>query len=273
MRLCTVRRDGTTYAARVDDGDVVELPYADVGALLADPVGLASSAGYAGARTQLDPTALAPLIVGPPKIICVGHNYAAHVAEMGHEPPKFPTFFAKYTNALIGARDPIQLSPDSVACDWEVELAVVIGTPARRVSPERALDHVAGYTVLNDISMRDYQRRTSQFLQGKTFEATTPVGPWLVTTDELPAGGHGLRVTCEVDGVTMQDSSTSDLIFDVATIISYFSAVATLEPGDIIATGTPSGVGAGRTPPVFLRSGQVVRTWIEGIGELINVCA
>ncbi|MGE0305287.1 MAG: fumarylacetoacetate hydrolase family protein [Acidimicrobiia bacterium] len=270
MRFCTIRRSGTTYAARVEGDVAVELPYADVGGLLADPQGLAVGRIHDGARARLDPNTLAPLVVRPPKVVCVGQNYAAHVAEMGHEPPRFPTFFAKYTSALIGARDPINLSPDSQSCDWEVELAVVIGTRAKRVDRDAALDHVAGYTVLNDISMRDYQKRTSQFLQGKTFEATTPVGPWMVTADELPKGGDGLRVTCEVDGVMMQDSTTSDLIFDVATIISYFSNVAALEPGDIIATGTPSGVGAGRRPPVFLRPGQVVRTSIDGIGELVN---
>lgn len=191
---------------------------------------------------------------------------------MGREVPAHPTFFAKFPNSLIGAHDPIQLPRVSTSVDWEVELGVVIGSPARHVSRDDALDHVAGYTVVNDISVRDYQRRTLQFLQGKTFEATTPVGPWLVTSDELPAGGAGLPVQCEVDGEVMQASTTSDLLFDVATLVSYFSEIATLEPGDLIATGTPDGVGAGRTPPVFLRDGQVVRTTIEGVGELVNRC-
>lgn len=272
MKLGTFRRSGTTYAARVDGDAIVELPYADVGAVLADRDGLGVAAAHLGPAETFDATALAPLIVRPPKVICVGMNYAAHIAEMGRTPPNHPTFFAKFANALIGARDPIRLPPESDSVDWEVELAVVIGTPARRVSAERALDHVAGYTVLNDVSMRDFQNRTPQFLQGKTFEACTPLGPWLVTADELPSAGAPLRVVCEVDGVVMQDSSTSDLIFGVAELISYFSVIATLEPGDVIATGTPSGVGAGRDPHVFLRRGNVVRTYIEGIGELVNEC-
>ncbi|HWL42027.1 MAG TPA: fumarylacetoacetate hydrolase family protein [Ilumatobacter sp.] len=272
MKLCTIRRSGATYAARVEGDTFVELPYGDVGALLADPDGLGVATAHAGPARPLDPSTLAPLIVRPPKIICVGMNYAAHIAEMGRKPPSHPTFFAKFTNALIGARDPILLPPESDSVDWEVELAAVIGTPARRVPTERALDHVAGYTVLNDISMRDFQYRTAQFLQGKTFEACTPLGPWLVTADELPPGGSPLNVTCEVDGVVMQDSSTSDLIFSVAELISYFSTITTLEPGDVIATGTPAGVGAGRDPQVFLRRGNVVRTYVEGIGELVNEC-
>lgn len=277
MRLSTLRRNGVrgglTYAARIDGDEAVELPYADVGALLADPGGLAVASTHQGTRAPFDSSALATLITRPPKVVCVGMNYAAHIAEMGRQAPSAPTFFAKFSNALIGARDQIQLPPESASVDWEVELAVVIGSPVRRVGVEHALDYVAGYTVLNDVSMRDFQNRTPQFLQGKTWEGCTPVGPWLVTADELPVGGVGLRVTTDVDGHRMQDSTTSDLIFDVATLVSYFSVIATLEPGDIIATGTPSGVGAGRDPQVFLRSGQVVRTWIEGIGELVNECA
>ncbi|MBK5222250.1 MAG: fumarylacetoacetate hydrolase family protein [Acidimicrobiia bacterium] len=272
MKLCTIRLDRSTTAAVLRGEELVEIEARDVGELLADAGWRQRAESADGARHRLDEASYAPLIPRPPKIICVGLNYATHIAEMGREVPAHPTFFAKFPNSLIGAHDPIQLPRVSTSVDWEVELGVVIGSPARHVSRDDALDHVAGYTVVNDISVRDYQRRTLQFLQGKTFEATTPVGPWLVTSDELPAGGAGLPVQCEVDGEVMQASTTSDLLFDVATLVSYFSEIATLEPGDLIATGTPDGVGAGRTPPVFLRDGQVVRTTIEGVGELVNRC-
>jgi len=271
MRLVTVRHDGTTRAGRVDDDRVVLLPYLDVNELLVNGDWLERAAA-SGESIELDEESLAPVTPRPPKIICLGLNYMGHIREMGREPPDHPTIFAKYTSALIGPRDPIQMPTVSDSMDWEVELGVVIGSPARHVTAETALDHVAGYTVVNDISARDWQRRTTQFLQGKTFEATTPVGPSLVTPDELPLGGKGLRVRCEVDGVVMQDDNTDELIFDVATSIAYLSQIFTLQPGDLIATGTPDGVGAGRTPPVWLRSGQTVRTVIEGVGELVNRC-
>src|SRR6266545_600545 len=159
-----------------------------------------------------------------------------------------------------------------VQVDWEVELGVVIGRPARHVSGDEAIAAIAGYTVVNDVSVRDYQTHTNQFLAGKIFERTTPVGPALVTLDELPGGGADLAVRCEVDGQVMQHSRTSDLLFGPAEIIAYVSEIITLEPGDLIATGTPAGVGAARTPPVWLRPGQVVRTVVEGVGECVNRC-
>jgi acylpyruvate hydrolase len=209
--------------------------------------------------------------VRPGKIICLGLNYAGHVREMGHDPPEYPTLFAKFSGALIGARDPIVLPGTSDRVDFEAELAFVIGRPARHVAVGCALDHIAGFTVLNDVSVRDWQRRTSQWLQGKTFEHTTPIGPMLVTPDEVD-GARDLRLGCEVDGVVRQDARTSDLVHPPAAIVAYISSIITLEPGDVISMGTPAGVAAGQDPPQFLRPGQRVRTWIEGIGELLNEC-
>ncbi len=272
MKLLTLRMDGMnggTRAGRLDGETITVLDAPDVGALLAggrEMIAAAQAAtgqqvAYAGAN-------LAPVVPRPPKIICVGLNYLAHIAEGNNAQPEYPTLFAKYTRALIGPNDPITLPAASERVDWEVELAIVIGEGGRHLTKEHALNAVAGYTAFNDISARDWQRRTPQWLQGKTFEGTTPVGPVLVTRDELDASD--LEVRCEVDGVVMQQSRTSDLLFKVTDIVSYASTVITLEPGDIIATGTPSGVGGGRTPPVFLKPGQTVRTYVEGIGECVN---
>jgi len=203
--------------------------------------------------------------------VCVGLNYAKHILEMGRELPDHPTLFAKYPSALIGARDDIVLPRVSVQTDWEVELGVVIGAPARHVSAEDAAQAIAGYTVVNDVSVRDFQNRTLQWLQGKTFESTTPVGPALVTLDEVD-DARSLEVTCEVDGELMQKALTSDLVFPPAALISYMSQIFTLVPGDVIATGTPGGVGAARNPPRFLVDGSVVVTRVEGVGECRNVC-
>nr|WP_275263893.1 fumarylacetoacetate hydrolase family protein [Jiangella asiatica] len=167
---------------------------------------------------------------------------------------------------------PIIWPASAGAVDWEAELGVVIGAAARHVPVDAALDVVAGYTVVNDVTVRDWQHRTREFLSGKTFEATTPVGPTLVTSDELPPGASGLEISCAVDGVVMQRSTTSDLLFSVAEIVSYISTITTLLPGDLIATGTPGGVGAGRTPEVWLRPGNELVTTVEGVGQLRNRC-
>ena len=214
----------------------------------------------------------APVVLDPGKIVCVGVNYADHIAEMGREPPEFPTLFAKFTDALIGARDDIVLPAVSAATDWEVELALVIGRDVRHATDAEAASAIAGFTVANDVSMRDWQNRTLQWLQGKTFEHATPVGPWLVTPDEVGGTAPDLELRCEVDGVLRQQSRTGQLVFGPAAIVAYVSSVVTLRPGDLILTGTPGGVGAAMDPPVFLAPGQVVRTAIEGIGELVNRC-
>jgi len=272
MRLVTMRTGNGTRAGRLDGDTVTELPFDDVKAVLASgPDWAAMAARATGATRALAGADLAPVVPRPEKIICIGQNYLKHIQEMGAEQPKYPTLFAKYTRALIGPRDDIVLPAASDNVDWEVELAIVIGRETRHVSEGEALGTVAGWTVFNDVSVRDWQRRTGQFLQGKTFERTTPVGPALVTLDEA-GDGSDLTLRCEVDGQVMQDSRTSDLLFKPAELIAYISTIITLDPGDIIATGTPSGVGAGRKPPVFLKPGQTVRAVVEGVGELVNTC-
>ena len=271
MRLVTIRTAGGTRAGRVEGDQLIELDATDVGALLAGgEAAMRSAASADGPRHDYATADLAPLIPNPPKIICVGQNYMAHIAEMGSQPPDYPTLFAKYTRALVGPRDDIVLPKVSDNIDWEVELAIVIGKEARHVSGDAAMDAVAGWTILNDVSVRDFQRRTQQFLQGKTFEKSTPLGPMLVTRDEIDASD--LRLTTEVDGQIMQDSSTADLLFKPVDIVSYISQIISLEPGDVIATGTPSGVGAGRKPPVWLKPGQTMITRVQGLGEQVNRC-
>ncbi|GGN22826.1 fumarylacetoacetate hydrolase family protein [Streptomyces fuscichromogenes] len=273
MKLSTVRLSGNvraTTAARQDGDTLVLLPYADVGTLLAAGDDWPRLAAEDGERVPLDGASFAPVVPHPNKIVCLGLNYATHIKEMGRQTPAHPTLFAKFDGSLVGAHDEIHMPPVSDDLDWEVELGVVVGRPGRHIAREKALEHVAGYTVANDVTVRDWQHRTREFLSGKTFEATTPVGPALVTPEELPPGAAGLAVSCSVDGHTMQKSNTSDLLFDVADIIAYVSTIITLLPGDLILTGTPGGVGAGRDPKVFLRPGQELVTTVEGMGRLRN---
>lgn len=271
MRLSTVRLDqGGTAAARQEGDELVLLPFSDVGTLLSSGPDWIQRAAGDGDRIPLAGVSFATLVPHPNKIVCLGLNYATHIAEMGRPTPAYPTLFAKYDGSLIGGHDDVHLPVVSDQLDWEAELGVVIGSAARNVAPEVALAHVGGYTVVNDVSVRDWQHRTREFLSGKTFEATTPVGPWLVTPDELPTGATGLGIGCSVDGQVMQESNTSDLLFGVAATVAYISTIITLLPGDLIAMGTPGGVGAGRDPQVFLRPGQELVTWVEGIGETRN---
>jgi acylpyruvate hydrolase len=274
VRLATIRLDGGHRAVRIDGDNATLLAASDVGALLATPDWEASAAAATGDELAVDGLDYAPLIPRPDKIVCVGLNYRAHIMEMrGGDLPAYPTLFAKYRSSLIGAHDDIVLPKASTMVDWEAELAVVIGAPARHVDRDRATAAIAGYAVLNDVSARDWQNRTLQFLQGKTFESSTPLGPWLVTPDEPGAApGPDQRIGCSVDGEVMQDSTTGDLLFDVPDLVAYMSTIFTLLPGDVIATGTPAGVGAGRTPPRFLADGELVVTTISGVGELRNTC-
>ena len=271
MKLVTMRTAEGTRAGRLDGDTVVQLEDSDVGALLkGGEARLETARNASGPSRPLADVDLATLVPNPQKVICVGQNYLAHILEQGATPPDFPTLFNKFNNALIGARDDITLPRVSEQYDWEVELCIVIGKAGRHISEAAALEHVAGYTVLNDFSVRDFQKRTTQWMQGKSFEGTTPVGPCLVTPDELDP--LNLRLWTEVDGQVMQDSNTSDLVFKPAQLIAYISQVFTLEPGDLIPTGTPSGVGMARTPSVWLREGNVVRCGIDGIGVLENRC-
>jgi acylpyruvate hydrolase len=289
MRLATIRRpDGTTTAARVDGDGLVPLPAPDVGSLLARPDwrqvasagapgetrGSGASLREGGAPLLLADADLAPP-VRPNKVVCVGLNYRSHIEEMGGALPEHPTLFIKFADTVTGPYDDIVIPAVSSEVDWEVELGVVIGRAARNVDDAEAAACIAGFTVVNDISMRDWQWRTPQWDQGKNFEASTPVGPFVVTGDEIGdpegTGAVDVEVTCRVDGETMQIGRTSDLLFKPAAIVAYVSRFTTLRPGDLIATGTPSGVGAGRDPKVFLRPGQVLETSVEGIGTCRNL--
>ncbi|HWM59844.1 MAG TPA: fumarylacetoacetate hydrolase family protein [Pseudonocardia sp.] len=270
MKLATIRTATGHRAVRVDADGAVETGDADVRALLEHPDWADRAAAAAGPAHGLGELDYAPLVPAPEKIICVGQNYRDHVLEMGNAVPEYPTVFAKYAPALIGAHDDIVLPVVSDKVDYEAELTVVIGRPVRHATAEQAGAAIAGYTVLNDVSVRDWQLRTPQFLQGKTFESSTPVGPWLVTTDELPAGGWEISST--LDGETMQHSNTDQLLFSAIDLICYLSQIVTLNPGDLIATGTPGGVGHARTPPRYLTDGAVLVTAVAGIGELRNTC-
>jgi acylpyruvate hydrolase len=275
MRLATIRTATGLRAVRIDEeaARAVETGDADVRALLEHGDWAERAATAAGPVHELAGLDYAPLVPAPEKIICVGLNYRDHVQEMGNELPTHPTLFAKYAPALIGAHDDIVLPPESHAVDWEVELTIVIGRSVRRADAATALDAIAGYTVMNDVSMRDYQNRTKQFLQGKTWESSTPLGPWLVTKDELSApDGSGLAVSTVLDGEKVQDSTTDQLVFGTAELVSYVSTVVTLNPGDVIATGTPGGVGHARKPPRYLTDGATLVTTIAGVGELRNAC-
>ncbi|MEU4228500.1 fumarylacetoacetate hydrolase family protein [Nonomuraea sp. NPDC026600] len=268
MKLATLRLPGRTTAARVDGEYAVEIGAPDVGALLAEPGWHERAAAADGPRHPLAGADLAPVVPHPGKIICVGLNYRTHILEMGRELPAYPTLFAKFADALIGPYDDIVLPAVSEAMDWEAELAVVIGTEVRHASPEQAQAAIAGYSVLNDVTARDYQYRTLQWLQGKTFESTTPFGPYLVTPDELDGA---LTMRCEIDGEVVQQADTADLVFSPAELIVYLSQILTLRPGDVIATGTPGGVGHARKPPRYLADGDKIVTRIAGLGELVNV--
>ncbi|WP_407270243.1 fumarylacetoacetate hydrolase family protein [Radiobacillus sp. PE A8.2] len=220
-------------------------------------------------RTNLT---LGPPVPNPSKIICIGTNYKDHVAEMKSQIPAYPVLFAKFANALIGPEDDIEKSPLTNKLDYEVELAIVIGKKASEVTKESALEYIAGYTIANDVSARDLQKRTPQWLQGKSLDRSTPIGPWIVTTDEL-TNPAVLTIKSYVNGEIRQNSNTKHLIFDIPYLIEFISNLITLEPGDIILTGTPDGVGFAMDPPGLLEIGDVVTLEIEGIGRLENIVA
>ncbi|MBS1885869.1 MAG: fumarylacetoacetate hydrolase family protein [Actinobacteria bacterium] len=234
----------------------------------AEELGLEESA-HALLRAPLAAVKLLPPVPEPPKIVCVARNYGAHAKEAGLEVSEIPILFARFPATLVAAGDPVLRPLVSEQLDWEGELAVVIGKGGKRVAKEAAMDHVVGYSIFNDITVRDYQFRVTQYTEGKNFQASGPFGPYLVLKDEVPDPG-ALRITTQVGEEVMQDAETSDMIFDVPTIVSHISQFIQLEPGDVIPMGTPSGVGFKREPPRFLQPGETVKVEIPGLGVLEN---
>jgi 2-keto-4-pentenoate hydratase/2-oxohepta-3-ene-1,7-dioic acid hydratase in catechol pathway len=224
---------------------------------------------FCGLFAPLASVRLRAPIPHPPKIVGVGLNYADHAREQGIEPPKEPLFFLKSCNTICGPGDPIRLPPNSTQVDYEAEFAVIIGKGGSRIPVDKAYEHVAGYMILNDVSARDMQFGDKQWFRGKSCDTFAPCGPWIVTKDEVP-DPHNLRISLTLNGQTMQDSSTSNLIFSVPHLISYLSQSLTWEPGDLISTGTPPGVGVFRKPPVFLKPGDTVSVSVERLGTLTN---
>ena len=219
---------------------------------------------------DLNAVRLLPPVPRPPKILCVGLNYDDHLAESGLPKPTYPEIFARFATSLIAHQEPIRRPRESIALDYEAELAVVIGKPGRRISQEQALHHVAGYSLFNDATVRDFQLRTPQWTMGKNFDGTGSFGPWLVTPDAVPPGACGLRIQGRLNGRVMQESRTDRLIFSVPALIEMISVAMSLERGDVIITGTPGGVGAARKPPVFMLPGDVFEVEIEKLGVLTN---
>jgi 2-keto-4-pentenoate hydratase/2-oxohepta-3-ene-1,7-dioic acid hydratase in catechol pathway len=211
-----------------------------------------------------------PPIPTPPKILCVGLNYDDHLEESGLKKPTYPEIFGRFATSLIAHGEPIRRPAESSALDYEAELAVVIGRAGRRIQPDSALDHVAGYSMFNDATIRDFQLRTPQWTIGKNFDATGAFGPWLVTPDAVTPGARGLQIQGRLNGRVMQSARTDHLIFSVQDLIAMISVAMSLEPGDVIITGTPGGVGAARTPPVYMQPGDVFEVEIEGMGILRN---
>ena len=220
---------------------------------------------------DLNAIRLLPPVPKPPKIVCVGLNYNDHLEESGLKKPVYPEIFARFATSLIAHQQPILRPRESTALDYEAELAVVIGKPGRRIPQDQALDHVAGYSLFNDATIRDFQLRTPQWTMGKNFDGTGAFGPWLVTPDAAPPGAHGLRIQGRLNGKVMQDARTDQLIFSVPVLIELISVAMSLEPGDVIITGTPGGVGVARKPPIYMRPGDVFEVEIDGIGVLSNV--
>ncbi|MFP3462801.1 fumarylacetoacetate hydrolase family protein [Arthrobacter globiformis] len=270
MKIATIRTGNGTRAAALDGSKLMPLDFADVGAWL--QAGSPEwSRHVAGTPVSVEEAVFAPVVTNPGKIICVGLNYRDHILEMGRDLPEYPTLFAKFADSLIGAHDDIVLPPGSGSVDWEGELAVVIGSAVSRADESAARNAIAGFAVANDVSARDFQRRTPEWLQGKTFDRTTPLGPYLVTTDET-GPEPDLEISCAVDGNTKQHSRTSELVFGPVALIQYISAITTLRPGDVILTGTPGGVGDGRNPKEFLEADSVLETSINTLGATANRC-
>lgn len=280
MRLATIDKNGTTTLVVRRGDQYVDLSIAapalpqDMKSLLtmgrlADAEAAAEAAGD-DALIGADSVSYLPPITNPNKILCCGLNYRDHAIETGQPIPDYPIIFTRMSTTLVGHGKPMVRPKASVQYDYEAELAVVIGSAGRHVSKANALSLVAGYSCFNDGSLRDYQFKAPQWTMGKNFDATGGFGPEMVTADELPDGANGLAIRCHLNGETLQDSSTSQHIFDVPTVIEVVTEVMTLEPGDVIIMGTPPGVGAARDPQVWMKGGDTCEIEIEGIGRLSN---
>jgi acylpyruvate hydrolase len=270
VKLSTVIFEGVQSAA-IREGRTYRLLDAwDVGELLRLP-GWRRRVLNSGLRVDGRRVTVIQPVVRPEKILCIGHNYQSHIREMGRDVPEHPDLFSRFADSLTGPLADITIPAVSAKPDWEVELAAVIGQRVRRATADEAAASIAGYMVVNDVSAREWQRRGSQWLPGKNLEGSAPCGPELVTTDEFdPKAGH--EITCEVNGAIRQKGNTSDLLFSAADIIRFISTFTTLNPGDVVFTGTPSGVGAGMTPPQWLQDGDRIVSRIDGLGELRNTC-
>lgn len=272
MRLVSFMYGGKAVLGKRDEGGVRLL-----GALTLDDVLARGSDALAALKRKAAdaelvecPDVLLPPLTRPSKILCVGLNYRDHTAEAQMKQPDYPTVFARFPSGLIGHGAALRKPRLSDQLDYEGELAVIIGKRAFQVDRSTALDHVAGYSIFNDGSVRDCQMFTTQWTVGKNFDGTGPFGPDFVTADELPAGGAGLQLETRLNGQTMQSANTSDMIFNVSELIATLSAVMTLEPGDIIVSGTPAGVGMARKPPVYMKDGDICEISIDGLGVLSN---
>ena len=268
MRYATYELDGQRRVGEVAGAHLIPLAgLTEIGSASSFAV-LADSERLSEQKVAISDVHLLPVVPNPSKVLCVGLNYADHIAETGRDTPTYPVLFPKYAASLIGPTDDIVLPPETAQMDWEGELAVVIGTAGRRIPAEEAGTYVAGYTIANDITMRDYQYKTHQWLQGKAWDNSTPIGPYLVTPEEVDLTTAGIRTT--VNGTVVQESVISQLFFDIPTLIATISAFTTLNPGDLILTGTPGGVGYRRKPQQFLTVGDTVTVEIDGLGRIVN---
>jgi acylpyruvate hydrolase len=268
MRFASVTHDGRPLAVRVEGDHATALRgLTELGR--DTPLQALRDAVTEGDPIPVSELRFRPVVPAPSKVFCIGLNYLAHIQETKNDASDYPVLFTKFASGLTGAFDDVPLPPESQAVDYEGELAVVIGAPGRRVSKENALKVVAGYTVANDVSMRDYQYKTHQYLQGKAWDGATPLGPELVTVDEI-GDAKGLILKTTVNGEVVQDASTDLMIFDIATLVSTISEFTTLSPGDLILTGTPSGVGFRREPQLLLGDGDTVIVEIDRVGRIEN---
>ncbi len=269
MKVATYRdAKGVARVGVIRDAHIADVGVADMAALAALGFDRLASA-LTGEGVPLSEVRLLAPVPRPPKFICVGLNYRDHAAESGMPIPDRPTIFSKFSSSVIGPGEPIVLPRNSTRPDYEAELAFVVGKGGRHVAAGNWREHVFGYTIVNDVSARDYQMATSQWLMGKTFDTFGPMGPWIVTADEIP-DPHALDISLLIGGETLQSSNTRELIFKIPDLVSFLSSVMTLEPGDVVSTGTPAGVGFARKPPRYLKPGDEVVIRVEGIGELSN---